>query len=607
MGLAVLVEAEETTKVRRVGGERLLSAQVVFMAAFGALGWAALIAATAGGIAARAMPPFAWVVFGGVIAGTRLLAFRMLPETPVSLDSAFYIAAVVCLGARPAGWIVAAALTFDALLRLSGADPSARRARETQSRAEQVAYVVYYGGMSGGLLLAIGWVFAVDTSPPVGEAAVFVRVIGLGATLLILHYLIQGVRLWLTGQPFGATLRRLALPGIVAEASLLPLAVVVVLIFHPDEPLSFILLGATYLLIAFVVNRLSHASERLRQRVTELETLNRTARALAATLDRHELVETIGRETLRAIPEAELFALSHRERDGQAVFLVDWIDRERAKFERLRTSADEGLSGWVVKNRRPLCLADLSRAEETGNLVLSNDPGVRSWLGVPIVIYDQVVGVLSVQSRERAAFGPDQQRVAEAIASQAAVAIQNARLYELATIDGLTGLYVRRYFDTRLREELERSRRFGAPFSVVLLDIDDFKKLNDSYGHAVGDRVLREVAQNMKRHLRGVDIAARYGGEEFAFILPRTGILDAHAVAERIRHDIEEARVAHDGRVLRVTASLGVSGFLADAPAPDVAVLLERADVAMYRAKTTGKNRVELYWGGEDGPAEAKG
>jgi diguanylate cyclase (GGDEF)-like protein len=425
-----------------------------------------------------------------------------------------------------------------------------------------------------------------------------VRVLALGVTLLVLHYMIQGARLLIAGHEGRAYLRRMALPGILAEASLLPLAVVVVLIYRPDRPLSFVLLGMTYLVINFVFNRLAHASERLRQRVTELETLNRTARALAATLDRHELVETIGRETLEAIPEAELFALSHRESEGATTVVVDWIDRERAKFERLRTSADEGLSGWVVRQRRSLCLADLARPSEPVDVVISSDPGVRSWLGVPIVIYDQVIGVLSVQSRERGAFGPDQQRVAEAIASQAAVAIQNARLYELATIDGLTGLYVRRYFDSRLREELERSRRFGAPFSVVLLDIDDFKRTNDTFGHALGDRVLREVAHSMKRNLRGVDIAARYGGEEFAFILPRTGIIDAHAVAERIRHDVADVRIAHEGKIVRVTASLGISCYpdSAMSTSDDVAVLLERADVAMYRAKSTGKNRVELYW-----------
>ena len=602
-----MADTLETIKVRRV--ERVLSAHVVFMAAFGLLGWMLLLTtsfatglfgvfgnvAGLGGLGARHVSPVDWTVFLVVTAGTRLLAFRMLPETPVSLDSAFYIAAVVCVGAVPAGWIVATALTFDAFLRSIGVEPAARRMRDTQSVAERVAYVLYFGGMTGGVLLGVGWLFDVDGHPPVGDREVFVRVLALGATLLAVHYLIQGARLWLAGGTVSAYLRRVALPGILAETALLPLGVVVVLIYRPDRPMPFVLLGLTYLIVNFVCNRLAHASERLRQRVTELETLNRTARALAATLDRHELVETIGRETLAAVPEAQIFALSHRERDGSPTFLVDWIDRERARFERLRTGADEGLSGWVVRNRCSLCIGDLLRREETGELVISSDPGVRAWLGVPIVIYDQVVGVLSVQSRERGAFGPDQQRVAEAIASQAAVAFQNARLYELATIDGLTGLYVRRYFDTRVREELERSRRFGAPFSVVLLDIDDFKKLNDSYGHALGDRVLREVAHSMKRNLRGVDIAARYGGEEFAFILPRTGIIDAHAVAERVRHDVGETRVAHEGKVVGVTASLGVSCYLEGHG--DVAALLERADLALYRAKTSGKNRVELFWG----------
>jgi diguanylate cyclase (GGDEF)-like protein len=602
------VEFDETIKVRRVGEGRVLSAHVVFMVAFGVLGWMALLTATfATGLGTHAVSPLAWVVFLLVIVGTRGLAFRMLPETPVSLDSAFYIAAVVCIGAVPAGWLVAAALTFDAFLREVGVDAAARRMRETQTLAERVSYVAYFGGMSGGLIMTIGWLFDVDGRPPSGDVAVFARVVALGLTLLILHYMIQGARLLIAGSEWRAYVRRMALPGVLAEASLLPLAVVVVLIYRPDRPLSFVLLGATYLIINFVFNRLSHASERLRQRVTELETLNRTARALAATLDRHELVETIGRETLQAVPEAELFALSHRDSDAASSFVVDWIDRERAKFERLRTGADEGLSGWVVRNRCSLCIADLTRPSAPTEVVVSNDPGVRSWLGVPIVIYDQVVGVLSVQSRERGAFGPDQQRVAEAIASQAAVAFQNARLYELATIDGLTGLYVRRYFDSRLREELERSRRFGTPFSIVLLDIDDFKRTNDTFGHALGDRVLREVAQSMKRNLRGVDIAARYGGEEFAFILPRTGIIDAHAVAERIRHDVGELRIAHEGRVVRVSASLGISCYPDGAMGADhVATLVERADVALYRAKSLGKDRVELFWSGE-GDAAVEG
>ena len=203
--------------------------------------------------------------------------------------------------------------------------------------------------------------------------------------------------------------------------------------------------------------------------------------------------------------------------------------------------------------------------------------------------------MLSVQSRNVRAFSPDHQRVLEAIGAQAGTAIQNARLYELATVDGLTGLFVRRYFDGRLREELERARRYQTEFSVVLLDVDNFKKLNDTYGHGVGDRVLREVAQVMRRNMRGVDIPARYGGEEFAFILPRTGMLDAHAVAERLRQDISEARIAADDKVVRVSASLGLSSY-PESGAESADEMVKLADTALYRAKQTGKNRVELYW-----------
>jgi diguanylate cyclase (GGDEF)-like protein len=193
-------------------------------------------------------------------------------------------------------------------------------------------------------------------------------------------------------------------------------------------------------------------------------------------------------------------------------------------------------------------------------------------------------------------FGADHLRLLEAISGQAAVAIQNARLYELATVDGLTGLYVRRYFDARLKEELLRAHRFGAEFALIIMDLDGFKQLNDRYGHPIGDRVLREIAQVVRRNMRGIDIAARYGGEEFAFILPRTGLVDAHVVAERIRVDVADHRVVlSDQTVLRVTASFGVAGY-PESGGGDAAAMVHRADVALYRAKATGKNRVEIFW-----------
>src|ERR1043166_7614379 len=131
-------------------------------------------------------------------------------------------------------------------------------------------------------------------------------------------------------------------------------------------------------------------------------------------------------------------------------------------------------------------------------------------------------GVIAVQSSRVGAFERDHQRLLEALALQIAAALQNAHLYELAMVDGLTGLFMRRYFDARIEEEIERSKRYGSAFSVVMIDVDDFKHLNDSHGHLIGDRVLRGIANVIKSQMRGVDTAARYGGGGAALVLPRT-------------------------------------------------------------------------------------
>jgi len=571
------------------------------MAALGALSWATLLAASLVRGFAPAQPaaggPLLFVLFLLVVIATRSMAFRLFSETVVSLDSAFYIAAVMCLGSVATGWMVATALTLDAALRLIRRSKSGRDGE--RPLAHNVARTLYFGGMSGALLMVTGWLFRVDArhvaASPDAAATVVWLVPVFGLMFLVLHYLIQGTLLRLQGFPTRALVYEMALPGIVAEATLLPLAVVIVLIFKPDDLLAFILLGTTYLLINFAFSRLSDTGSKLRQRVSELETLNRTAHVLAHSLQLHELVESISRETAAAIPSASVLAIGLRD-DKQHEFVFDVYSRERDEFQRIVLPRSEGISWWVVENKKPLLIPDLRKAQDRFDFGVRGDPGIRAWLGVPLIMYDEVIGVLSVQSHTPGAFGADHLRLLEAIGGQAAVAIQNARLYELATVDGLTGLYVRRYFDSRLREELARAQRFGAQFAVVIMDLDDFKQLNDNYGHPVGDRVLREIAHVIRRNMRGIDIAARYGGEEFAFILPRTGLVDAHVVAERIRADIAEHRlVLSDQTVVRVTASLGVAGY-PESGGGDAAALVYRADVALYRAKATGKNRVEIFW-----------
>ncbi len=183
------------------------------------------------------------------------------------------------------------------------------------------------------------------------------------------------------------------------------------------------------------------------------------------------------------------------------------------------------------------------------------------------------------------------------LAALAAIAVENARLYELATVDMMTKLKIHHFFQTRLREEIEHARGSDEPLSMLLTDIDHFKKFNDTYGHQVGDIVLKEVAKILIASARGKDVAARYGGEEFALILPKRDIYAAKAIAETVRERIEKMEVENPtdkgDRLLKVTISIGVAEFDAKNDT-DNKHLIERADQALYRAKDGGRNRVEI-------------
>jgi diguanylate cyclase (GGDEF)-like protein len=209
-----------------------------------------------------------------------------------------------------------------------------------------------------------------------------------------------------------------------------------------------------------------------------------------------------------------------------------------------------------------------------------------------------ILGVMNFNRPRVDGFSVQEIRLAEAIAAQAALAIANARLYqqtlELSFTDALTGVPNRRQLFLRLENELSRSLRFADPLSLLMIDLDLFKRINDAHGHTIGDGVLRGVALALRRNVRKIDIVARYGGEEFCVVLPRVAKAEAVEVAEKLRRAVAATAVpGPEGHPpLSVTISVGVATLGVDAQ--DIAGLIEKADSALYDAKHLGRDRVAM-------------
>jgi diguanylate cyclase (GGDEF)-like protein len=223
------------------------------------------------------------------------------------------------------------------------------------------------------------------------------------------------------------------------------------------------------------------------------------------------------------------------------------------------------------------------------------NPNTRSVMVVPMNSHGRVNGVLTVESEAFDHFRERDLQMLSIVARSAALALENAELHkrteELTIIDELTGAYNYRYFIRKLQEEKRRAIRYNLPLSLIMVDIDWFKKLNDTYGHEAGNEVLRSLAKTILQCVRDVDIFSRYGGEEFAVILPQTTRREALVIGERIRTQVEQAVIETTmASRLRITVSVGVSSFPENGRPEEELVSI--ADQALYRAKGEGRNHV---------------
>ena len=325
-----------------------------------------------------------------------------------------------------------------------------------------------------------------------------------------------------------------------------------------------------------------------RERSRMMVALNEVGRALDSAADRKDVTEAV----LSVLHDTFTFRHS-------AVLTVEMGEdgREELVMQASRGYSELRTGALRLRLDEPGITTEAAR---TGRLVhvpdVRLDPryirGVeqgRSEVAVPLLAGGRLIGVLDVESTAVNAFGPEDLETLELFSKQVALALQRANVFEevrrQAMTDGLTGLLNQRYFNDKLAREIQRSGRTGRPFTLVLLDLDDLKHINDRLGHVVGNRAIMAVGEALERHVRSIDAAARFGGDEFALVLSETDGEAALATVERLQAELREVELGGD---LRVSVSAGLATWRRELH--DVRQVVEAADRALYRAKALGKD-----------------
>ncbi|MDD2500751.1 MAG: sensor domain-containing diguanylate cyclase [Geobacter sp.] len=343
--------------------------------------------------------------------------------------------------------------------------------------------------------------------------------------------------------------------------------------------------------------------ELLARRNAELASLLEIGKTLISSLELREVLQAIMSQVERLL-QPKTWSLLLVDDDTNELCFEIAVSPVAQELKGIRLKMGEGIAGWVAQSGQPLLIPDVSQDSRFASHVADEvEYPVSSILCTPLKIRDRVLGVIElINTVGERSFDDDDLPLLGAVADFAAIAIDNARNYrrvsELVVTDDLTGLHNARHFHELLEYELERSRRYKSQVSLLFFDLDHFKGVNDRYGHLVGSRMIAEVGQLVKRHIRSSDRAARYGGDEYVIVLPNTGKQGALAVATNLLERFRAHLFLTDSNErIMITASFGSATFPDDAD--DRTSLIRAADSAMYVAKEAGRDRVECFSGDE--------
>jgi diguanylate cyclase (GGDEF)-like protein len=323
-----------------------------------------------------------------------------------------------------------------------------------------------------------------------------------------------------------------------------------------------------------------------RQRARQLEAINIIAQQSTAVMELEDLLTRVCSVIQQAFQVSQVSLLLREE--GDLVMRAFHGELTPCFPPDGRFATTQHPWSEVMDSSGTVIEKDLSNAPESFRLFKES----ASRMSIPLISFGQTLGVLTLHSSKVNAFRESEHQSLESVADICANSIQNAhyveRVKQLAYLDGLTGIFNRRFFELRIMEEVERARRYSTGMAVIMADIDQFKRLNDEFGHLLGDEVLRQVSSIFHQQLRKTDVVCRYGGEEFALLLTQTNVEQAFTVAEKLRKVVEKWQFPGVPRA--ITISAGIAAFPLHGKNRDE--LVRAADSGLYLAKQAGRNRV---------------
>lgn len=531
--------------------------------------------------------PIDWVAIS-LFLGLGMIARAMSLNAmgvQISIDSVVYTAAAFHMDNVLVGWVVFVGIAgFDLCKIAAERDVSTDEDDSTPWWMPSLRST-FSGSISAVLVVGCSFFLGIGAGTERYELGELTWMVPLFVSLFLgTQYSLAGLSFWLREPSFGHLFRKVAIPSFLTEFSLVPVTVLMVLLFERETPGKFLILSAICLSFIFVLRRVAVTSSTLLSRIRELEIVNTFGHMMSSTLDADFLADRIADGVLSVYSDAKLVVVARPDEGGQHLecLVYDGVGQRVV-------DPDMGVAGpiaqWVMDTGSDV-RANMGPTFSRGGAAGSG------WIGTPIISMGEVVGGLLCQTGTREAKNAEAFRMMELVSRQAAVALHNSSLYEQATVDGLTRLFVRRYFDQRLDEEFHRAQRYKSEFSVVMIDVDDFKAVNDTFLHETGDKILQMVAAVIRNCIRAMDVPCRLGGDEFAIILPESNEASAKLVGERICAGVRNISLTRKGRVVSVTVSVGVAGYPSSGAETPSAVM-QKGDIALYRAKAEdGKNRV---------------